>query len=67
MIKKAHIKTWIVTGDELETIKALSKAIKFKDNYKTFFQITEIEKAKDLINNYDSSKHCLIMDGITFQ
>jgi len=49
VIKKAHIKTWIVTGDELETVKALSKAIKFKDSNKIFYQMISQENIYELI------------------
>lgn len=41
VIKKANIKTWILTGDEMETLKALATAIKFKDAGKKFFIFTD--------------------------
>lgn len=66
ILKKSNIKTWIITGDELETIKALTKAIKFKEDSKEFLILNDENSISEVINQYESKKQCLIIEGSCF-
>lgn len=67
ILKKSNIKTWIASGDELESIKALTKAIKFKEVNKEFLVLNEQHPIKEVLDLYEPSRHCLIIEGTSFQ
>ena len=66
-MKKSNIKTWIATGDEIETIKALVKAIKFKEGNKEFMVLDNENSISEVLDQYEASKHCLIIVGKSFE
>lgn len=56
-----------MTGDEIETIKALTKAIKFKEGNKEFMIMDNENSISEVLDQYESNRHCLIIVGSSFQ